>query len=468
MQSKTRILRLPDGQAFMVTSKPSGFFFKHHQDQESTNGSFEWTVSITVGNESPPQMESPQYLGLMNVAPDTEGSRGEAEIQPPCPGVFGMATRQDDYLCITSMLASPSAVSFERQVAMMLFVTLYWYFDNIHPARSTKSPAAKKTPIEGQPYDEWRVNIQRDGALKDDCLVSMLQQMGLIASLDSLVGTAESPAQDKLFVASRMFWQLRNELFLYRIRGDAAQAAVYSSSSQLSVFRQPPPLMYTTTNGIRHSVRPKPPRMGELFYTRFSRHVNAYISFRVASISPTPVAYKGPTGPEPASNAHLRDMSDTALIKMWMAKPRVSHFWGEYTDDFLNSALSDPHSIPVIGMWDGVPFGFFQIYWVKEDILGQHVGGEVARDFDRGLHVFIGEEWARGRVPCWLNSLAHWCLLDDSRTMSVCLEPRMDNENFIRHLRNNMFHQERLVSFPHKQAWMVRLRREMWEAPEIW
>lgn len=114
---------------------------------------------------------------------------------------------------------------------------------------------------------------------------------------------------------------------------------------------------------------------------------------------------------------------------MWLAKPRVQRFWGEYDSEFLNRALSSSHSFPAIGLWDGVPFGYFEIYWVKEDVLGQTLGHE-ANDWDRGLHMFVGEEWARGRVPSWLSGLVHWCFCLDMRTMSVCLEPRVDNEKY--------------------------------------
>jgi hypothetical protein len=109
-----------------------------------------------------------------------------------------------------------------------------------------------------------------------------------------------------------------------------------------------------------------------------------------------------------------------------MGKPRVSKFWGEYKEGFLENNLKSRHCFPVIGMWDGVPFGYFEIYWVKEDILGQHLSGD-ASDWDRGFHCFVGEEWARGRLPTWSTALCHWCFGVDYRTQNVCLEPRVDN-----------------------------------------
>lgn len=106
----------------------------------------------------------------------------------------------------------------------------------------------------------------------------------------------------------------------------------------------------------------------------------------------------------------------------------MSKFWGGYVPNFLNNALASKHSFPVIGMWDGVPFGYFEIYWVKEDPLGRYIDAD---GWDRGIHVFIGEEWARGKVQSWMSSLVHWIFCSDNRTMSVCMEPRVDNEKYV-------------------------------------
>jgi hypothetical protein len=261
----------------------------------------------------------------------------------------------------------------------------------------------------------------------------------------------------------------------------------FFSSSHLPTYYPPPPLLYTLTNGIRHPLRPKPPRMGEIFYTRFVPSVGQYLSFRVASISSSPVPYLGPLSANGGSNAaarpsstqtlesqqqqqqhgaHLSTLCDTSILQMWLASQRVSSFWGGYTPDFLTKALQSRHSFPVIGMWDGVPFGYFEIYWVKEDLLGHHIGSD-ADDFDRGLHVMVGEEWARGRVPIWLTSLAHWCFNADYRTMNVCLEPRVDNKRFVQHLEFSGFAKVRQISFPHKQSWFCRLKRDNWEGPVL-
>jgi hypothetical protein len=115
---------------------------------------------------------------------------------------------------------------------------------------------------------------------------------------------------------------------------------------------------------------------------------------------------------------------------------RVSKFWGcsgpqSTQEQFLKTNLSSKNSFPAIGLWDGKPFGYFELYWVKEDILGRHLGDK-ADNYDRGIHVLVGEDNFRGkhRVKCWITALAHWAFIEDYRTNSVVLEPRVDNERY--------------------------------------
>lgn len=155
-------------------------------------------------------------------------------------------------------------------------------------------------------------------------------------------------------------------------------------------------------------------------------------------------------------------------------------------------------------MWDGKPFGYFEIYWVKEDILGRYLGDK-ADNYDRGIHVLVGEEEFRGkhRVKCWITALAHWAFIEDYRTNAVVLEPRIDNERylfefhpsatyflvsivalrlgnrsyttdtdvcvhrFISTLNEAGFLTEGEVAFPHKQSAFVKLRRDNFEAPAL-
>ncbi|KAF4968972.1 hypothetical protein FZEAL_10314 [Fusarium zealandicum] len=504
-----QIIRLPDGQTFTVTPVFAGLGFKSHELNTHHNAfPIGWTVVLNTETDEPDPISEDRDTadevdrqgtenGGNGVALDGDGSSAAARSVKRHIHSFGKPTLQGDNLFISS-IANPSSSEFKpaasptRQIAMMLWITLYWYFHQPEPAPQIPADAAKLTPQAAKPRGEWKINIKRDGVLRGRNLIPKLERMGLITSADSAVGTSLDDSSDgwsSMYVSRRMFWQLPGRLFLFSlqpnktggsydsipgspigsrpgspIRGESSSPfhktfprhsphssfgrlendlpggpaptsvmaapsfpiSPFYSSSHLPTYYPPPPLQYIFTNNIRHPMRPKPPRMGEVFYTRYVPSVGQYLSFRVASISPRPVPYFGPVGSNPPEQSHLSILSDTSLLQMWMAKPRVSEFWNDYGPQFLTNSLNQANSFPVIGMWDGVPFGYFEIYWVKEDILGQHLGSD-AGDWDRGLHVLIGEEWARGRVPIWLTSLVHWCLTSDYRTMSVGLEPRIDN-----------------------------------------
>lgn len=508
MNSST--IHLPDGQTFTVQRVFAGLFFKSHDLNKHHQSPFPigWTIVIHTEDSDASNSNDGDSSAVDPPAHRKQFSTSLTPVNSLDPSAlcrshihsFTKPTLQNDTLYISS-ISNPSSADYKdpasptRQIAMMLWVTLYWYFHQ--PAPSNTLPPtenSQSTAFEGRPRGEWRVNIKRDGVLRGRNLIPKLERMGLIASLDSAVGSSLDDAGDEwagMYVSRRMFWQLPGRLFLFTLqpnngRGGASshpgspvssrpgsparhldsgspqqpkspafhltadvpgapppQTLVSSpsfpigpffSSSHLPTYYPPPPLHYTFSNGTRHPVRPKPPRMGEVFYTRFVPSVGQYLSFRVASSSPKPVPYLGPLSPassaengggsEKAHN-HLTTMCDIVLVQMWLSKPRVAKFWGGYVPNFLTNALASRHSFPAIGMWDGVPFGYFEIYWVKEDMLGRY---SYADDFDRGVHVFIGEEWARGKVQAWLSGLCHWIFCADYRTNSVCLEPRVDNE----------------------------------------
>ena len=69
---------------------------------------------------------------------------------------------------------------------------------------------------------------------------------------------------------------------------------------------------------------------------------------------------------------------------------------------------------------------------MKEDASGRQLCGSETADWDRGVHVLVGEERFRGpgRVRVWLGALVHYCWLADGRTTRVVLEPRVDKQMF--------------------------------------
>ncbi|EFY99384.1 acetyl CoA:N6-hydroxylysine acetyl transferase [Metarhizium robertsii ARSEF 23] len=527
-----QILHLPDGKKFTVAPVFGGLGFRSHNHHNLLHPYPGGWMTVLHTEEDRVEFEGPN---------GGEGQKDHDENLPPQTKrrtkPFTRPTLQNDTLFISS-ISIPSDAEFKpaasptREIAMMLWITLYWYFHQPPPDRELHTAASKDTPAGAKPVGEWRIRIKRDGVLRGRNLIPKLERMGLIASEDTAVGTCVDDSGDgwtNMFVSKRMFWQIPANLFLFtlqpvrgadmpgspgtsrpgspikedpgrldrRTAGRRCAGRAYADerrgragvphravlllipsadllpAAAAAVRLPPPPLQYVYTNGARHPLRPKPPRMGEVFYTRFIDSLGQYLSFRVASASASPVPYLGPLGPNPPEQSHLSSMSDRDLLQSWFASQRgrdfwgsYRDFWGSYTPEFLETALCSRHSFPVIGLWDGVPFGYFELYWVKEDILGRHVGDE-AGDWDRGVHIMVGEEWSRGRVAAWLTSLVHYCFTADQRTMNVCLEPRVDNQRVLRHLDACGFSKEKQVAFPHKQAWFVKLRREFWDGPAL-
>ena len=505
------IVHLPDGQNFTVQPVFSGLFFKSNEiNTHPTPFPAGWWVDLHSETSDDDDNKGNGNDAGNDV--DCQHEENSPRSRRSHIHKYSRPTLQNDTVYISS-ISSPSSsdyrppASASRQIALMMWITLYWYFQQPEPEPYLDTPESRNTPPDARPRGEWRIRVKREGVLRTRNMIPKLERMGLISTLDSAVGTGideNHQGWDEMYVTKRSFWQIPSGLFLFTlqpvrhasshpgspissrpnspIRSTNASSAVddspsphphnksyhhhhvsssgsllsvdsglaglvsvpglpagpYFSPSRLPTHYPPPPLQYTTTNSVRHPVRPKPPRMGEIFYTRFVPSVGKYLSFRVASLSPKPVPSQGPVGP--ASRDALSQeqmevlaMDDTSLLQRWLKIKRVSAFWGDYHERFLSDALRSRHSFPVIGLWDGIPFGYFEIYWVREDLLGRTLGSSHETEggvdeFDRGLHVLVGEGWARERVQQWLSGLIHWCWQVDNRTMNIYLEPRVDNQ----------------------------------------
>jgi hypothetical protein len=509
---------LPNGQNLTVTPVFGGLYFKSIDLAGHHGAAFPpgWTVVLNSGDDgddSEDEADSPnedqrERPRLTPEAPNSRsgtpksGGRRQYAVHR-----YTKPTLHNDHLFISS-ISQPNNNEFKpvtspsRQIAMMLWATLWWYFHQPEPDRTLHTKASEHTKESGKPKGEWRINISREGVFKGKVVLPKLERMCLIASEDSVVGSEETEKSGenwkRMFVSRKAFWQLDARMYLFTqapaagspfpastpvhsrpgspsragdgtrdVGGSAANLPSYTpphgahfikppgnpsnpfqSASHLPTYYPPPPTQFITTNGIIHPLRPKPPRPGETFYTRYVPSVGQYLSFRAANSSAAPHVHNGPVSSPPLS-AHLKERHsdsivstmqslnihacDCELLHKWMNEPRINEFWGcagevKVQEAFLQNALKSKHSFPVIGCWDGKPFGYFEIYWVKEDQLGKYaidVG-----NYDRGLHVLVGEEEFRGphRVGIWLSALVHYCWLADNRTERVLMEPRVDNE----------------------------------------
>jgi hypothetical protein len=472
---------LPNGLTFNVSPVFGGVTFKSADFNVQHNSTLPPGWTIIINTEKPKKEQN-------------EASENDLHSHDESFTRFTTPTLNRDSLYISYIVNPPSSdfkpvTSPTRQIAMMLWATLWWYFHEPQPDPHVETAASSKTPLSGRPKGEWRINVKREGIFKGRNLLQKLERMGLIATEDSSVGlqpveTRDSSSWSNMFVSRRSFWQLDPRLFLFTLTpsgGSSSQSfqsrsasptrdglpsvttlslapteatfhtanlapytsvGPFTSGSHLPTYFPPAPTQYTTTNGVRHPVRPKPPHQAEVFYVRYIPSVSQYLSFRVPfvpMVKPGQAANSSRPGtpvsaPVTGIEQHLTEniCSDVDTLHQWMNIPRVEAFWGEggpksVQEKFLIDNLTSRHKFPVIGCWDGKPFGYFEIYWVKEDPLGRllsHVD-----NYDRGIHLLVGEQEFRGahRVAIWLSALVHHCFLSDMRTESVVLEPRVDN-----------------------------------------
>ncbi|KAJ5762632.1 hypothetical protein N7533_001313 [Penicillium manginii] len=453
---RNNICHLPNGLSFTVTPVFGGVTFKSN-DMATTNPTFPpgWTVIIHSEKVSGISPEQRGREGSVNGHPaDDKNNDDDKTVR------FTTPTLNRDCIYISYIVNPPSSefkpvTSPTRQIAMMLWATLLWYFHEPKPDPHLQTVASSSTPHAGQPKGEWRVNIRREGIFKGRNLLQKLERMGIVSNEDSSVGLQPVETRDS---AS---W----------------------SKIHLPTYYPPAPTQYTFTNGLRHPIRPKPPHQGEVFYVRHVPSVGQYLSFRIPFLPATKPAQSDsrPTTPTRPVSSHVTSVkqhlsqslsSDLDTLHRWMNDPRVEAMWGvggpkPVQEKFLLDNLSSRHSFPVIGCWDGKPFGYFEIYWVKEDPLGRLL--DRVDNYDRGIHVLVGEQEFRGphRVILWLTALVHHCFLADMRTEAVVLEPRVDNLKLINYLLQVGFYKEGEVSFPHKQSAVMKIKREYWDAPAI-
>ncbi|MFD2837131.1 GNAT family N-acetyltransferase [Azotobacter vinelandii] len=142
----------------------------------------------------------------------------------------------------------------------------------------------------------------------------------------------------------------------------------------------------------------------------------------------------------------------------------MPYFWEEQGNleqhrAYLERQLVDPHTLPVIGCFDGTSFGYFEIYWAKEDRIAPFYDVD---NYDRGLHLLVGEEAFRGKAfyTAWFSSICHYMFLDDPRTRRIVCEPRHDNHRQIANFDRGGFAKIKHFDFPHKRALLVMLWRE--------
>lgn len=200
------------------------------------------------------------------------------------------------------------------------------------------------------------------------------------------------------------------------------------------------PERYTETNGRIHPVRVDV--QSGVLYSRYVPEIQRTLSFRMIDIE-----------------------SDLDIFHEWHNQPRVANFWEmaqpkEELKAFIEKNLKDPHVLPVIAESDGVPVGYFELYWTTEDRLAPYYEGEV---WDRGFHFLIGATDYLGfnNTDAMLKSLTHFLFLDDRRTRKIMAEPRSDNLKVLRYVETfTAWRKLYEFDFPHKRSALLECTRD--------
>lgn len=206
------------------------------------------------------------------------------------------------------------------------------------------------------------------------------------------------------------------------------------------------PTLWTQGPTGRHPVRPPKPQ--GLLYERHIPWLDQWLTLRAL------------------------DLSDLQTFHRWQNDPRVAEFFEEegtleHHRAYLETCLSDPHILPVIGALDGRDFAYFELYWCRENRLGAQYD---AAAWDRGWHVLVGEGDIRGAdyVTAWMPSLMHYIFLSDPKTQNVMGEPKVSHTRQLTNLSRGGFAHLREFDFSHKRASLVCLERQHFFEARLW
>ncbi|MFF8845071.1 GNAT family N-acetyltransferase [Streptomyces sp. NPDC015127] len=156
---------------------------------------------------------------------------------------------------------------------------------------------------------------------------------------------------------------------------------------------------------------------------------------------------------------------DLSLITRWMNDPAVAAFWDlagpeSVTAGHLRAQCEgDGRSIPCLGVLDGRPMSYFEIYRADLDPLARHYP---ARPHDTGIHLLLGGVTDRGRGlgSVLLRAVSDLVLARRPRCARVVAEPDLRNTPSVAAFLSAGFRFFAEIDLPDKRAaLMVRDRR---------
>ncbi|MFJ8334280.1 GNAT family N-acetyltransferase [Streptomyces sp. NPDC094437] len=162
----------------------------------------------------------------------------------------------------------------------------------------------------------------------------------------------------------------------------------------------------------------------------------------------------------PVGAFHLVPVSverDLSLISCWMNDPAVAEYWElagaeHVTGDHVRAQLAgDGRSVPCIGVLDGAPMSYWEIYRADLDPLARHYP---ARPHDTGIHLLIGGAADRGRGlgGTLLRAVADLVLDNRPACARVVAEPDLRNTPSVSAFLSAGFRFSAEVDLPAKRA----------------
>ncbi|MEV6684167.1 GNAT family N-acetyltransferase [Streptomyces sp. NPDC051130] len=160
----------------------------------------------------------------------------------------------------------------------------------------------------------------------------------------------------------------------------------------------------------------------------------------------------------------VRPRHDLELLARWMNDPEVAAYWElagptAVTAAHLRAQLdSDGRSIPCLGLLDGTPMSYWELYRADLDPLARHYP---ARPHDTGIHLLIGDGTNRGRGlgTTLLRAVADLVFDNRPRCARVIAEPDIRNTPSVSAFLNSGFRCSAEIDLPEKRAaLMIRER----------
>ncbi|WP_055601691.1 GNAT family N-acetyltransferase [Streptomyces aureus] len=157
---------------------------------------------------------------------------------------------------------------------------------------------------------------------------------------------------------------------------------------------------------------------------------------------------------------------DLPLVARWMNDPAVAAFWElagpeTVTAEHIRTQLEgDGRSVPCLGVLDGTPMSYFEIYRADLDPLARHYP---ARPHDTGIHLLIGGVTDRGRGvgSTLLRAVADLVLDHRPRCTRVVAEPDIRNTPSVSAFLSGGFRYAAEVDLPDKRAALMMRDRAL-------